>query len=183
MRQYLHCIKHIKGKKIQCKKVFLNYNIDAIDDIDASIEYVFVGHANWKIIKLDPPILDKRITRFIGVSEFACEMLEKWAKEHGRIIKAERAYDPLTLEPKEKVVIVVFAGRLNDRVKGGDRTIRFIEAMDRYVDKHRDKHWLGLIFSNPVKLKTKSPNIAIMPPRVDVRPYLQIATYVRTIFR
>ena len=90
----------------------------------------------------------------------------------------EVIYNPLTLEPKEKVMHLVSACRLDDKVKGGERTLKLIEALDRYCNK-TGRHYVWSIFTNPkLKITINSPNVAIMKPRVDVRPYIAEADYV-----
>lgn len=176
LRKYVPCKKYVKGIKIKCEKMFFAFNISPIDDIEAR-EYIFVGHAIYQEIKQVPPILDPRITKFICVSQYACDKLEEMAKNLGRIIHAEKCYNPLTLEPKEKVVRLVSAGRLNDKVRGGDRTIKLIEALDKYCEK-TGRHYIWTIFTNPsIYLNISSPNVAIMKPRVDVRPYIADADW------
>lgn len=177
LRKFVSCKKYIKGKKIKCNKIFFAFNISPIDDVEAK-EYAFVSHAIYQEIKQVPPILDPRITRFIGVSEYACRMLEEMGKRLGREIHAERCYNPLTLEPKKKVLRIVSAGRLDDSVRGGDRTLKLISALDKYSAEH-DRNYIWEIFTNPSLLvKTQSPNVAIMQPRIDVRPYIADADWV-----
>lgn len=180
LRKLVPCIKYVKGNKIKCDKIFFAFRIDPIDDIEAK-EYIFVGHAIYQEIKQIPPVLDERITKFICVSDYACKKLEEMAKNLGRIIHAEKCYNPLTLEPKEKVVHLVSAGRLNDSVRGGDRTKELIKALDRYCEK-TGRHYIWLIFTNPsIYVNNNSPNVAIMQLRTDVRPYIADADWVVNI--
>lgn len=176
LKKFVRCIKRRKGDKIVCKKAFFNFNINMIDDVEAE-EYYFISHANYQVLGFKPPILHPKLTHFIGVSDFASKQLDEMGKIMGREIKTQTCYNPLTLEPKEKTIIIVSACRLNDNVKGGRRTLRLIEALDKYCEEH-NRHYLWLIFSNPVSLDIKSLNVVLMRPRVDVRPYLQIADYV-----
>ena len=147
-----------------------------IDDIEAE-EYYFVGHANYEELGYQPEVNHKKLTHFIGVSQFSTDKLDEWCQRLGVNKKTIRCYNPLTLEPKEKVLRLVSAGRLDDKVKGGERTLRLIEALDRYCEK-TGRHYIWTIFSNPVKMNIKSPNVALMKPRVDVRPYIPDADYV-----
>ena len=182
--KYIRCKPHTLGNKIYCKRAFFNFNIDAIDDIESTENYYcFVSHANYDELHRTkggyiPPITHKKLNHFIGVSDFATRKLDEFAKDYlKKDIKTKRCYNPLTLEPKEKVVHLISAGRLDDEVKGGARTIKLIEALDRYCEKN-GRHYRWDIFTNPTKrIKTLSPNVCIMQPRTDVRPYIAEADY------
>lgn len=182
LRKYVRCKKRVVGEKVKCKKAFFNFNLDMIDDVESD-EYYFVSHANYEELHKAhggyiPPIKNDKLTHYIGVSQFATDKLDEYAKSIGSKIKTQRCYNPLTLEPKEKVVHLVSAGRLDDKVKGGERTLKLIDALDRYCAK-TGRHYIWHIFTNPTdKVNTLSPNITIMKPRLDVRPYIADADYV-----
>lgn len=175
LRKLVRCIPHIKGKKIKCKKAFFNFNADAFDDIEA--ERTFVSHAIYQELGYIPP-LEKDFDNYIGVSQYACDKLVECAKKHfNKDIHPIRCYNPLTLEPKEKVPIIVSAGRLDDKTKGGNRQITLINALDRYANLH-NRHYLWLAFANIPKLDIDSPNVVLMKPRIDVRPYIAMADFI-----
>lgn len=176
LRQYVRCRKRVKGEIVKCDKAFFNFNIDMIDDVEAK-EYYFVSHANFEELGYKPPIDNKKLTHFIGVSQFATDKLIGYGKMLGLDIKPIKCYNPLTLEPKEKVIRIVSAGRLDDKVKGGERTLKLIEALDKYCER-TGRHYIWEIFSNPVKITINSPNVVLMKPRVDVRPYIADSDYV-----
>lgn len=148
-----------------------------IDEVEAE-EYIFVSHAIYQELGYKPPIDHSKLNRWIGVSQYACDKIEEYARKLSRNdIKAESCYNPLTLEPKEKVLHLVSAGRIDDKVKGGERTLKLIEALDRYCEK-TGRHYIWTIFSNPVKINIQSKNVVLMKPRTDVRPYIADADYV-----
>lgn len=178
LKKLVRCRKRIKGEKIICKRVFFNFNIDAIDDIESTENYyAFVSHANYEEIGYKPPIEHPKLNHFIGVSQFATDKLDEYGKKLGLNIKAKKCYDPLTLEPKQKVPIIVSACRLDDKVKGGERTLKLIDALDRYCIKY-NRQYLWLIFTNKTNIPLYSPNAVYMQPRVDVRPYIAMADWV-----
>lgn len=179
LKKLVRCKRRIPGKKIECKRAFFNFNIDAINDIISTENYyAFVSHANWEELGYKPPINHPKLNHFIAVSQFATYKLNEYAKKLGMNINAEKCYNPLKLEPKEKVMIFVSAARLDDEVKGGHRIQKMIEAADRYCEK-TGRHYLWLIFSNPsIKATICSNNVAIMPPRIDVRPYIAMADWI-----
>lgn len=182
LRKYVRCRRRKKGEIIKCKKAFLNFNIDIINDLDAE-EIYFVSHANYEELHRAhggyiPPINNEKITNYIGVSQFATNKLEEYRKSIGSQIETKKCYNPLTLEKVNKPKILVSACRLDDKVKGGERTLKLIEALDRYCFKNNE-HYLWMIFTNPnVKVNINSPNVVLMKPRVDVRPYIAMADYV-----
>lgn len=182
LKKYVRVVKHTKGDIIKCNKAFFNFNLDIIDDVEAN-EYWFVSHANYEELHrvhggYIPPIDNSKLTNYIGVSQFATDKLAEYGKKIGKPIKVVKCYNPLTLEPKEKVLHIVSAGRLDDTVKGGGRCVKLIEALDKYCEEH-GRHYIWTIFTNPTSnVNVKSKNIAFMPPRLDVRPYIADADYL-----
>lgn len=178
LRKYVRCKKRIKGETVKCSRAFFNFNLDMIDDVESTENYyAFVGHANYEELGYKPQVDHPKLNHFIGVSQFSTDKLDEWLKRLGVKTDAERCYNPLTLEPKQKVIRLVSACRLDDKVKGGERTLRLIEALDRYCEEHK-RNYIWEIFTNPTKIKINSPNVAIMKPRIDVRPYIADADYV-----
>lgn len=177
LRQFVRCKQRKKGEKVICDKAFFNFNIDMIDDIEAK-EYCFISHANYEELGYKPPIMNEKLTNYIGVSHFSANKLDEYGIKLEKKIKTTPCYNPLTLEPKEKVINLVSACRLDDKVKGGERTLKLINALDKYC-KENNRHYIWHIFTNPkLKVNLTSPNVALMQPRVDVRPYIADADYV-----
>ena len=176
LKQLVRCKKRTVGEKVQCHKAFFNYTIGMIDDIEAE-EYIFVSHANYQVLGYNPPITHPKITQFIGVSNFASSQLDKIGKTLNVTTNTQTCYDPLTMERKENVKIIVSACRLDDSVKGGARTIELIKALDNYCIKN-GTHYLWLIFTNTTAIEIDSPNVVLMKPRTNVRPYIAMASYV-----
>lgn len=152
-----------------------------INDVEAE-EYYFVSHANYEELHrvhggYIPPIDNDKLTHYIGVSQFSTDKLDEYAKTIGKNIKTIKCYNPLTLEPKQKLIHLVSACRLDDEVKGGKRTLKLIEALDKYCEKN-NRNYIWTIFTNPTKIQVNSPNVILMKPRLDVRPYIADADYV-----
>lgn len=175
LRKLVRCKKRKEGEVVKCKRAFFNFNLDMINDVEAD-EYFFVSHANYQELGYKPPIENDKLTHYIGVSQFATDKLDEYGKKLGKEIKTQRCYNPLTLEPKNKVMHLVSACRLDDKVKGGGRTLKLIKALDRYCEK-TGRHYIWHIFTNPVSIKIDSPNVTLMKPRVDVRPYIAEADW------
>ena len=176
LSKLIRCKKRVPGEKVECKKAFYNFTIDMIDDVEAK-DHIFVSHAIYQIIGETPPITHPKLTKFIGVSDYACNMLEEIAKELGINIKTQRFYDPFTMEKVNKPKIIVSACRLDDKVKGGERTLKLAKALDNYCDANNE-HYMWFIFTNPINFNIESNNIIVRPPTIDIKPYLAMADYV-----
>lgn len=178
LNKLIRCIKRVPGKTYECQRVFFNFNLDAIEDVISTENYYcFISHANYEELGYKPPIEHPKLNHFIGVSQFASDKLDEYGKKLGLNIKTKKCYDPLTLEEVKKVPILVSACRLNDRVKGGERTLKLIEALDKYCKEH-NRHYLWLIFTNATNFSLPTKNAVYMQPRVDVRPYIAMADWV-----
>lgn len=176
LRQYLRCRKRIPGERVECDKAFYNFNIDMIEDIEAK-EHIFVSHAIYQELGYKPPINHPKLTKWIGVSKYSTDKIEEFAKVLGlKNIKAETCYNPLTLEPKEKVIHLLSATRLEDKTKGKERTYKLIEALDKYCEEN-NRHYVWTFFTD-TELDIESKNIACMKPRIDVRPYIADSNYI-----
>lgn len=171
LKKIVRCIQREPGETYKAKRAFYNFNLEAIDQIEAD-EHIFITHAIYQNIALIPPVNHPKLTRWIGVSKYACREIEKYAKSLGKDIKAELCYNPLTLEKPKPILKIISAGRLDDIVKGGARTTKLIEAVEEYA-KDNGKKYIWFIFSNPdTKIKTNNPNLVYMEPRTDVRDYI-----------
>lgn len=178
LRELIRCIKRVPGNKYECQRAFFNFNLDAIEDVISTEDYYcFISHANYEELGYKPPIEHPKLNHYIGVSQFASDKLDEYGEKLGMKIKTQKCYDPLTLEEVKKVPILVSACRLDDRVKGGERTLRLIEALDKYCKEH-DRQYLWLIFTNATRFSLPTKNAVYMQPRVDVRPYIAMADWV-----
>ena len=170
LRKYVRCIRRKPGEKYYAERAFYNFNLEALGQIEAK-EHIFIAHAIYQQIPQIPPLAEKRITRWIGVSKYACEELKKYGESWGIDIEPELCYNPLTLEEPKKVMHLISACRLDDKVKGGERTLKLVNALDRYCEK-TDRNYLWTIYTNNVNFTINSPNVVLMKPRIDVRPYI-----------
>lgn len=177
LNKLVRCIKRVPGQQYECQRAFFNFNIDAIEDVISSENYYcFISHANYEELGYKPPIEHPKLNHFIGVSQFATDKLDEYGKKLGVKTKTIKCYDPLTLEKVDKVPILVSACRLDDKVKGGERTLRLIEALDKYCKEH-NRNYLWLIFTNATRFTLPTNNAVYMQPRVDVRPYIAMADW------
>lgn len=170
LRALVRCIRRQPGQTYKAKRAFYNFNLEALPQIEAD-EHIFVCHAIYQHISQIPPLNHPKLTRWIGVSEYACRELKRYGEALGVNIKPELCYNPLELEPMTRVLRIISACRLDDKVKGGDRTLRLIEALDRYSERS-GRNYIWTIYTNSTNMLIRSPNVALMKPRVDIRPYI-----------
>ena len=158
------------------KKAFYNFNIEALENVKAD-EQIFICHAIYQQLPLVPPLTNPKLTGFIGVSDYACSELKRFGEYQGVDIEPKRIYNPLTLEKPQKVIRIISACRLDDKVKGGARTVKLIEALDRYCEK-TGRQYLWHIFTNSTFLPTKSENVILMKPRTNIRSLIADSDYL-----
>lgn len=184
IRKKVRCKKRIKGETVVCDRAFFNFNIDMIDDV-YSVEnyYCFVAHANYEELQnahrgYIPPIMHPKLNRFIGVSQFATDKLDEYARKIGKHLKTKKCYNPMDLEKVKKPKMIVCACRLDDVVKGGERTLEVIKELDRYCQEHIEENYMLFIFTNQIDFEIESPNVYIKDPTVNIRPFIAMADYV-----
>lgn len=170
LKKLVRCVRRKPGEVYYAQRAFYNFNIDAINQIDAD-EHIFVCHAIYQELGYQPPIDHPKLSRIIGVSKYAKAEIEKQKKIQNVDKPVELCYNPLTLEKPDKVVRLISACRLEDKTKGGNRTLKLIEALDKYCEK-TGHHYLWLLFTNGMAKTITSPNVAVMKPRTDVRHYI-----------
>ena len=170
LKKLVRCIRRKPGETYHAERAFYNFNIDAINQIEAD-EHIFVCHAVYQELQFEPPIEHPKLTKLLAVSKYAGERIALQEQVQGVDKPIIQCYNPLTLEKQTKPLHIVSACRLEDKTKGGERTLRLIEALDRYCEQ-TGRHYLWTIFTNSTRSEIYSPNVAIMKPRVDVRPYI-----------
>lgn len=152
------------GERIKCKRIFLNYNPDIIDYVDAE-EYIQVIHMNYKSQGRTPRIHPK-ITKWCGVSKVACREFEELTGK-----KCELLYNLVALDEPRKVLKLISATRLTSE-KGKDEMIRFGKTLDNFGIPY-----LWLVFTNDYNV-IQNPNIIYMSPRLDITNFIKEADYL-----
>lgn len=176
LRKLVRCIRREQGKKYYAKKAFFNFNVDAISQVEAD-ECIFVCHAIYQQLGYKPPIDHPKISKILGVSQYAVEQI-KLQEEVQNIDKpVALCYNPLTIEKPNRVVHLISACRLEDKTKGGLRTLKLIKALDDYCDEH-GTHYIWHIYTNSFGTSIDSPNVVLMSGRPDIRPYIADADYL-----
>lgn len=156
-------VKQFNGQKIKCKKAFFNYATDIIDSVDAE-DYIQVIHTIYT--EENKPILNSKITRYIGVSQAVCDAFKKVTGKD-----CELCYNPLFIEKPKKPMFLISATRLSEE-KGKDNMIELARQFDE-----NNIPYLWLIFTNDT-LPIDNPNVIYRPPRLDILPYIAKADYL-----
>lgn len=164
LERYVKCIKVENGKTYECEKAFFNYDISPIDQIEAK-EYIQVEHANYKYQNLKPHLHDK-ITRCIGVSQIVCDTFKEVS---GR--DTELCYNPFVKDKPKRVLKLMTACRMNDKVKGKDRMYKFARMLEQ-----ANIPYIWLIFCNDKK-DIENPNIVFMPNQINITDWYGWADY------
>ena len=157
-------VHSFKGEKIKCKRFFLSYACDILDYVEAE-EYICVIHADYKELGLKPN-LDKRITKYIGVSKVVCDSFEEISGK-----KCELMYNFVSLDKPKKVLRLISATRLTNE-KGKKRIITLGNMLD---DAKIPYIWF--IFTNDGNV-IKNDHIVYMKPRLDISNYIADCDYL-----
>jgi len=159
-------VKKYTGQHIKCEKAFFNFNLEAIDTIEAD-EYIQLIHGDYKSMGIMPR-RDKRITKYIGVSQNACDAFHELTGE-----EVELCYNPTRpLKKKTRKVIRLVSMMRIDPMKGFNRMQLF---MDKLNAAGVDWHWT--IYADQ-KLAYSNPRMEFRDATLDVEMALSDADYL-----
>lgn len=161
--QYVPLIKY-KGQKIKCDKMFFNFNIDIIDNVEAK-EYIQIAHGDCKSLGIKPNTHPK-INKYLGVSQLVCNTYKEITG-----YDTELCYNPIEIDKPKKILNLISATRLTYE-KGKSR----IEKLASMLDK-ANIPYLWTIFTDDTKA-IDNPNIIYMKPRLDIINYIANADYL-----
>lgn len=152
-----------EGQKTVCTNFFCNYATDICKDVNAQ-HYIQIIHAMY-ITNRVKPVNEPLIQRYLAVSDIAQKEYEQLTGK-----KVEVFRNPLTFtkEDQKKPLLLISATRLTPE-KGKERIRQLANELDSAGVK-----WLWLIFTNDTTV-IRHKNIAFLNPRLDIRPYLQLA--------
>ena len=167
LKQYCMCYQHI-NQKIKCKVAIINYDVSIVDFIDKGADIYQVIHGDYtNPVYTWKPLTHPRIKQYIGVTKYVADGFKKMMKCENTTY----GYNPLTIEPNEKLITLVSATRLS-KIKGKDRMIQLANALDNEGIKY-----IWYVFTNDNNA-ISSPNVIYMKPRLDVGIWLEKADYV-----
>jgi len=176
-RKYCRAYKLEPGDTIDCKVAIINYDTSVIDQITPKIwkenakedEGIFqVVHGDYEnpAYKWKPPT-DDRIKGYFGVTKYITESFKRITG----FKNVSLHYNPLTIENREKPLILVSATRLSP-IKGKDRMIKLAKSLDE-----SGINYIWYIFTNDTDA-IDSPNVVYMKPRLDVYKWMDQADYI-----
>lgn len=160
------CVRTIKytGEKMKVKRLFLNYSLLGIDDIEAE-EYIFFIHSDYTRngIKFYP---HPKITRYIAVAE---NTRQQFLEATG--IDSEVFYNPVILESKPHHILkLLTASRMTGEKGYGRMKQMAIELQNNNIP------YRWLVFSNE-----SIPDLGLftkMNPTYDISGYFEEADYI-----
>lgn len=165
LRKYVRCVKY-NGEKLKCKKLFMNYDISIIDNVEAD-EYIEIIHAVFKYNKLKPHTHEK-ITKYYAVSKEACESFKQITGKACEVL-----HNPLNIEKPTKILKLISATRIaSDKGKIAERMQMLVNALD---DNGITYQWL--IFTNGPRL-VNGKNVMYCEPRLDIREFIAECDYL-----
>lgn len=167
LQQYCMCYQHF-NQKIKCKVAIINWDTSIIPFIQEGADIYQVIHGDYtNPVYTWKPLTHKRIKQYIGVTKYVAEGFKNMMKCENTTY----GYNPLTIEPNEKLITLVSATRLS-KIKGKERMIQLANALDNAGIKY-----IWYVFTNDVNA-INSPNVIYMKPRLDVGIWLNKADYV-----
>lgn len=153
-----------------CRRAYFCINQEAADSIESTENYyAFITHSIFMEHGFSFP-LHPKINHVIANSRFAHETyMEHAFREYG--IPSEICYNPLSVEEPKRIVKLISACRLDDRIKGGRRTLQLIRELDR-ISHNEGIPYLWYIFTKETRLPFNSDNVMLMHPRLNVRDFI-----------
>lgn len=172
IRKYCKLYIH-KNEIIKCDVAIINYDTSIIPFIveGAKIyETIHGDYSNRAIYNFLPPT-DDRITGYIAITKYLQGKVKELINKDNVIM----SYNPLTIENNGKPLILVSATRLHKN-KGLKRMQALMQALDR-----RRINYIWYIFTGDIQDSNNlltSPNVIILPSRLDVYRWIDQADYV-----
>ena len=167
IRKYCRVYKHT-NELIKCKVAIINYDQSIIDYISDDAKIYQCIHADYTNPIYDhKPKPNKRIYRFLGITKYLKESMEKMVKPN--II--DLCYNPLTIDNVDKPIVIVSATRLHKN-KGVERMRTLIKKLDK-----AKVNYLWFVISND-EINFDSENVIYIKTRLDISRWLELADYV-----
>ena len=163
LAQYVR-VKKYTGEKIKCKKIFFNFNLDIIDNVEAE-EYIQIAHGDYKAMNVKPNTHSK-IDKVLGVSKQVCKTYKEITG-----LDTELVYNPIVIDKPKKVLNLVSATRLTAE-KGKDRIVKLAKLLNE-----ANIPYIWTIFTNDTKV-INIPNVVYMEPRLDIINFIANADYL-----
>lgn len=164
LSKYVRVVRWDGQTRVRCDKAFYNYTIDMLPFVDAK-EHIQIVHADYKSMGVKPNVHPK-ISRYIGVSQLACDRFEELTG-----LKTELVYTPVPIDEPRKVLHLISATRLTHE-KGVQRMKKLSVALEQAGIPYT---WE--VFSDKND-KFNGKNFVIREPRLDIIDYIADADYL-----
>lgn len=165
------------NQKIDCKVAIINWDPSIIDYITPKIwkENAKGNEGIYQVIHGDytnpayawKPRIDDRIKEYVAVTKQVMEGFKKLMN----VSNVSYAYNPLTIVPYKKRLVLVSATRLS-RIKGAERMQKLATALDM-----AGVNYVWYVFTNSIDVLHK-PNVIFMKNRLDVQKWIAEADYL-----
>lgn len=155
--------------KIKCKVAIINYDLSIIDQIIEGDIYQTIhgdySNPHYKRLGIKPPTHDK-IKSYIGITKYVSKAFKDMTGKETIF-----SYNPLSVETKEKPLILLTASRLSPE-KGKHRMQNLINELDR-----QKVNYIWFVFTND-KAALRGKNIIWLEPTLDISKWYDIADYL-----
>ena len=161
LQKFVRVVKY-NNEEIYCEHAFFNYGLEPfISHVHADHVYELI-HADFALQKNITPHVDRRVNTYLAVSQRVADSFYAMTG-----IKCEVCPNPLTVEEVKAPLFLCAAQRMTSE-KGG---LRIAELVRRLDADEEIKYYL-LIFTNENTPVVRSRNVAMMPQRLDIRPFI-----------
>jgi len=161
------CYKHTT-QRIKCKTAIINWDTSIIDYIEDGADIYQTIHGDYSNpVYTWRPLTHPRIKQYICITKHVLKTFSELMKVDNVIL----GYNPLTIDPEDKLLILVSATRLSP-IKGKARMEKLGNALN-----DAGINYIWYVFTNDTEA-IKNDNIVYMKPRLDVGKWISKADYV-----
>lgn len=178
----IRVVRRNKSRLYEIENIFYNIHYTTLDNVVAKNQYL-IAHTKFgkykNILSSVEPWCPEvpEFLKIIGVSKNSTETIKEYQMSKGIKNEYETIYNPISNIEKKPFKLIVISGRLEDKNKGIDLTIKMIKEMDKYCKKNGNKY-LIVCFSNENGLDYDLENVVFMKPRLDVEQFIANADLV-----
>ena len=156
------------GGTLVCDKFFCQYAVDILENVQAN-DYFYIVHCDYKTNGF-MPITHPKINHYIGVSQLVCDSFTELTG-----LPCELIYNPVVIDKKAKKPLVIVSAMRMSPEKGKDNIIKIANKLDQ-----AKLPYIWYIFTNSSR-DIPNPNIVLLPPRLDIQPYLKLGDIVAAL--
>ena len=167
LEKYCMCYKHT-NQKIKCKTAIINWDTSIIEYIEEGADIYQTIHGDYSNpVYTWRPLTHPRIKKYICITKHVLRTF----KELMHVDNVMLGYNPLSIDPEDKLLILVSATRLSP-IKGKNRMIKLADSLTA-----TGINYIWYIFTNDTDA-IKNDNVVYMKPRLDVGKWIAKADYV-----